>query len=70
MNDNTVEHIVRRYLADNVYDGLYNTDIDCACLVDDLAPCGEIGGECVAGYKRDCPDDCGDHYWHVGPRGG
>jgi hypothetical protein len=67
MSENTVEHIVRRYLADNGYDGLYNANAGCGCLVGDLAPCDEISVACVAGYKRDCPADCGDHDWHVGP---
>ena len=42
--------IVYIYLKDNKYDGLYNPGL-CACELGDLAPCGEIQGNCIAGYK-------------------
>ena len=52
-----VIQIVEKYLSENGYDGLYNEG-DCACLNGDLAPCGEIGGGCEAGYlQSDSPAD-------------
>lgn len=51
----TIKEIVKEYLEKNGYDGLLNDD--CACLLNDLYPCGEIGN-CQAGYKGACT--CGE----------
>ncbi len=59
-----VREIVEKYLKKNKYDGLFNADGGCACLTSDLAPCGEIYGECEAGHLKPC--DCGEHDWHIG----
>lgn len=64
-----VLEITKQYLVANGYDGLYNPG-ECCCEVSDLAPCGEIGGECRAGYKVPCPGPAGcpadgDCEWHV-----
>jgi hypothetical protein len=64
----TVLDIVRQYLDSNGFDGLYAWDCGCACKCDDLAPCGNIGHDCMPGYLQSCPDDCGDHDWHIGPK--
>lgn len=46
--------IMRKYLIDNKYTGLFNDD-GCGCNLDDFMPCG---GECIlnckAGYANDC----------------
>ncbi len=55
--------IVRDYLIAHDHDGLFNRDAECACLRDDLAPCGAIGGDCELGQRVPC--DCGDHDWHI-----
>ena len=60
-----VNAIVLMHLRHNGYDGLWNPEGQCACKVDDLAPCGEMTAECTAGYERAC--DCGDHDYHIGP---
>lgn len=60
----SVLEIVHEYLKANKFDGLFSPG-ECACKLDDLAPCGEIHGDCEAGYLSDC--DCGDHDWHIGP---
>jgi hypothetical protein len=58
-----VKEIVEKYLRDNKFDGLF-TD-GCGCVVDDLAPCGNIRKKCKAGYKGLCT--CGD--WFISGSG-
>ena len=59
-----IEEIVCAWLQKNGYDGLYNNVGECACLVDDLAPCGHLNTEdCEPGYRINC--DCGDHDFHI-----
>lgn len=60
----TVLEIVKKYLEDNGFDGLYNSDLECACEKDHLEPCCEMSPEREAGYKYPC--DCGEHDFHVG----
>ena len=50
-----VKEIIKNYLKDNCYDGLFNED-DCGCSIIDLAPCDEIGLSCEPGYVAEC--DC------------
>lgn len=58
----TVKEIVKRFLIDNDYDGLW-TD-DCGCFINDLFPCCAEGVEnCRPGYKS--MDSSGD--WKIGP---
>ena len=45
-----VVDMVKSHLESNGYDGLYSDE--CGCELSDLAPCGEIQGDCRAGYKR------------------
>ncbi len=52
----TVIEIIKQYLVENEYDGLYNEDIDCACELSDLAPCGQTMAECTSGYKHKLGD--------------
>ncbi|KKL17013.1 hypothetical protein LCGC14_2489770 [marine sediment metagenome] len=57
-----VLEITKKYLEENGYGGLFNSE-RCGCYLDDLAPCGEPIGECQAGYEYkfsedDCLDDC------------
>lgn len=44
------------------YDGLTSPEHDCACLLDDLMPCGGEGAmECIAGHKvAGCSAECGE----------
>ena len=58
-------------LKSNGFDGLYNEYENCACELDDLAPCIGIQSDCVAGYRYWCEDadceftaDVGKH-WHT-----
>ena len=61
----TVLEMVRLQLEAGGFDGLWSPDAECACKKDDLAPCGEIGGDCQAGYLAPCPETCGEHDWHI-----
>jgi len=57
----TVESIVREKLIEMCADGLCNDE--CGCDLDDLAPCGEIGGLCRPAWKYPCAR-CGEViYW-------
>ena len=73
MHLDSVLHIVKDYLERRPeLDGLCADGGDCACLIEDLAPCGEMQETCVPGHKVDgCSDDCGEGCdWHIvmGPR--
>jgi len=47
----TVKAIVTQWLKNNGYDGLFCPG-ECACLIDDLAPCGgECFMDCSPGYR-------------------
>jgi len=60
-----VRQIVGQWLKKNGYDGLYSSS-ECACIVDDLMPCGEYYSDCESGYRYPC--DCGEyHEYHIGP---
>lgn len=41
-----IQDIVSKYLKDNDFDGLYNSDNECGCGLDELAPCGESTMNC------------------------
>jgi len=61
----TVMDIVDQYLRANGFDGLFSDNGKCGCVVDDLAPCGELQQDCRAGYMMvGC--DCGEgHDYHI-----
>lgn len=64
-NPDVIE-IVRQYLIEHDFDGLYS-EIECVCTIDDLAPCGQIEGVCIAGYKVKCTCKWlhGGHDFHI-----
>jgi len=77
----TVREIVEKYLEDNGYDGLYNTDKECACSLSDLIPCCDGFHDCEPGHEvpcpavsgGECPYNCsGEYDYHMvaGPRKG
>jgi hypothetical protein len=53
------------------YDGLQQPFGECACEIGDLAPCGNVGHDCLAGYRHWCEDaDCeytaeAGRHWHM-----
>lgn len=65
MKNKTVEDIVREYLAKNGYDGLYNDAGDCACKLDNLFVCDQVGTECSAGYLQPS-DKNGEYEFRIG----
>jgi len=64
--------IVAEYLRANKYDGLCLPEHYCACLLDDLAPCGEMSEKCRPGHRENvdkhtpcfCAESGTDH-WHI-----
>jgi hypothetical protein len=46
--------IVRQWLEENGYDGLYSPAGECGCPAEELAPCCEAWDDCEPGYRRDC----------------
>ena len=61
-----LKEIIKEYLEENGYDGLYYDD--CACSVEDLIPCDEPNTNCQPGYKGacnggDCDGDCDFHIY-------
>ncbi len=63
----TVKEILKQWLDRFGYDGLYCEA--CSCDLSDLGPCclSENILSCEPGYKVPCPEDCGDHDFHIGP---
>ena len=56
----TVKEIVKKYLEENGYGGLWNggeLEEPCGCFLDDLIPCGEPCDECQPGYERECKEE-------------
>jgi hypothetical protein len=50
--------MVKQYLIDNGYDGLYCED--CGCFIGDLVPCSEDFSCCMPGYKCKVKGQGGD----------
>lgn len=50
----SVMEIVADYLKNNGYDGLYNSDAECGCDLDELMPCEGSPDSCQPGYKVGC----------------
>mgnify|MGYP003637837780 CR=1 FL=1 len=63
-----VTDIVKSHLEKNGFDGLYRHD-SCACVLGDLAPCGNMMSDCEAGYKLENVE-CTEHSFHVGSEKG
>ena len=64
----TVMDIVKEWLNDGKYDGLYNIDNECYCTIDDLYPCSELQSTCTAGCIIKCnSDDCEENDFYIGP---
>lgn len=67
-----VKSIVVEYLKTNKYDGLCCLDVPCGCLLEDLAPCGEMSEKCRPGHRENVDkhtpcecDESGEDHWHI-----
>lgn len=61
----TILEIIKKYLEDRGFDGLYHK-WGCKCLLDDLLACNGASWDiqyCQPGYKQACKcgEDCGFH---------
>ena len=45
-----VKEIIKAWLKEHKYEGLFNSDIECGCKLDDFMPCGEMSHDCETGY--------------------
>jgi len=61
----TLKEIVRQWLDEHGYDGLYREG-ECGCLKDDLMPCDNPSEHCEAGYRLPCEN--GEWDFLIGPR--
>lgn len=46
-----VKDIIKQWLMDHDYDGLWNEE-ECGCSLDDLMPCNDVCIHCEPAYKR------------------
>jgi len=53
---NDVETAIKEYAKEHGYTGLYNSDFECGCLIDDIAPCDNNCASCKFGYWTECKD--------------
>lgn len=64
----SVRTMLKEWLDQHGYDGLYSPTGGCACERDDLIPCSGEGVEhCEPGYRIEC-DGCdfdADPHWHM-----
>ena len=59
-----VEEIVLEYLEEKGFDGLVESDQECACMTTDLAPGDCLSGSCEPGHLTPC--SCGEgHDYHI-----
>lgn len=60
--------VVKDWLVDHQYEGLFHGDTECGCSIDDFMPCGEPGIHCQPGVKAPC--DCEDEEceFHIVPK--
>mgnify|MGYP001441099936 CR=1 FL=1 len=66
MKNKTVEEIIRKYLEENKFDGLFNHDGGCACSLAELFICDFVGTKCTPGYFQ--PLEPGsEHDYFIGP---
>ena len=51
-----VLEIIKQYLKEKGYDGLYSDIGECACTIEEVENCGCIGEECMPGYLQECEE--------------
>ena len=65
-----IKSIIKNYLRENKFEGLWNPSLECACEIKDLMPCDEAMSDCEPGYKVPCDNNCsfdGHCDWRIGP---
>lgn len=60
----SVLKIAKNYLGTGGFEGPHNEDLDCCCLLTNLAPCGEIRKQWRAGYNQGARNA---RAWWIGP---
>ena len=60
-----LSEITEEWLKANGYDGLFSRG-ECACVLDDLMPCGEPQPDCEAGYQGAADPETG-YDFVIGP---
>jgi len=55
----SVYQLAERALRLQGFDGLWNFDGDCACVVGYLSPHECMSEQCIPGYRGTCPPECG-----------
>ena len=60
-----IRDIVKDWLEENGYTGLFHDSGECACKIDDLMPCDGPCLECEAGYVVSATDDEGEPGFRV-----
>ena len=58
----TIKEIIKQYLEEHGYDGLYSCCVDCACSLDELFGCEYPQPDCTPGYMIPAPKDSGCKY--------
>jgi hypothetical protein len=61
-----VKQIVKQYLTENGYDGLYW--YACGCRKGDLFPCDANPDRCKPGYIKWVKDEFGNKEWTIVPK--
>jgi hypothetical protein len=61
-----VNQIVKKYLTENGYGGLFTED--CGCRKSDLFPCEFDPGKCVPGYIKWIRNEWGNRQWVIVPK--
>jgi len=72
MSNPTVKEIVKNWLKEHGYDGLYSDEYQCCCDLDDLMDCDFFHWDCRVGYKASCNDGeccemCENWHYHIQP---
>jgi len=60
-----VKEIVKKYLDENGFDGLFSEDTNCACRKDALFLYEPCPGECRPGYNAVLPPNAAKRFWIV-----
>lgn len=60
-----IEDVVKEYMLNNNFTGLYNPSMECGCRFSDLAPCDGFQKECAFGLVNWCKFCAGEEVCDV-----